>query len=515
MNKALLSVGFLLLGACSGSADTKAALEAMNLGTGQKGAVAYASRSSGGLGFLGGDRVTFKDVVLGAEAGEPGIRAATMTFSGLGMSPDGAPVFSALEFTDVKPVDIETGVDVNIALARLTSPNPAAAAYIAQLFNGSAPASGALFETWAFEKLTFNDLSLVAKPPQDSGEEGEIRFEVDELSVSDLKQMVAGSALLSGVKARFDIPASAGVNGSPINGSMSWDKVAVTGLRAEVLGAMAASGANPEGLMSGEFSARMMAAVTSPIDPGYDTLAATPLTLNAAGATLVVSELNTTVQRNTDGVAVKASTPRTTIALSADADGGILGQGLTMGLGVLGYQGIELYGSSEASFAPETDALNIASYEFGMTDGFNLAFKGDVTGARQMLAGLYAMTPTGEPNLGAFASLGIKNLELVLTDKSLTNRLLNLAPMLGAGDPEQVRAMAASAVVDALSSLGALGVDPGVSDELAGAVVAFVNKPGVLTIRLAPATPIDANSLSGAGPVTKEVLGFSAAYSPQ
>lgn len=513
MNKALLAAAALLLSACGG-ARTNAALEAMRLHQPEGGTVSYASRSSGGLPFLGDGRtVTFRDVRLGGDDGDA-FTAATMTLNGLGLDAAGRPQFSALSFTGLSPRGLEEGLEFTIASATLRNPNAEAAAFVTALFRGEEPVAGAAFDAWSFDALTVKGVQFTAKPPPESGESGLITLTLDEAAVSSLKGAVAQAASIAGLKGSFDVPATAGLAGAPVKGSFNWDRIDFSGVRGDVFAAISELGLSPQSFASAEFSARMMASVTSPIDPGYDGLRATPFTFDVSGMKLATSAIETRVERDADGVAVRASSPRFTATLSTDPEAGQLGQALSMGLGMLGYQSIELYAQSEAAYSPETDEMRVAQWELGAKDAFSFSLKGGFLGAKQALAGLYAVDPTGEPNLAAFASLGIKDVEITLTDASLTNRLLNLAPMMGAGDAAEVREMIVAQLAELAPMLDLLGVDPTVSAELINAASAFVRQPGTLSLRLSPAEPLKLGEIGREPTLTREALGLSAVHRP-
>jgi hypothetical protein len=211
--------------------------------------------------------------------------------------------------------------------------------------------------------------------------------------------------------------------------------------------------------------------------------------------------------------------PRATFSLATDASQGQLGQMVSMGLSMVDYQNLELYAEADASFDPATDTTRYSKYNLGLTEGFDLTMAGGFQGLQEALVAV--MTSLDQmslggigatPDLSGLQSLKVVDLNLSLTDKSLVNRLLNLAPMMGGGDPETMR----NDLVNMLSSSGAdlsgAGVDPAIAQEFTAAVAEFIKKPGTLTITMKPAQP--AALMAEGAALTKDSLGLTVTHTP-
>jgi hypothetical protein len=501
-----------LLAGCGANKDATAALAAMNITDGKAGTVQFSGKS------MSGDKVTLKDVVLGGDSGT-GVKAATLVMTGLDMSADGKPMVKSMTLTNVSPQQEIPGVTFNVATVTMGSTNEVTSSYIASAFTTAGPANPPEFKAWGLSDLTLKGLTIKGDLTQAGMSSGAFNVNLDELSVSDLKDTVFATGKLSGFKGDFDIPAEAGA-GFPIKGTFDFGAMDVKGLRgglfASAIQAGMAQATDPAAAAS--VNADFYAQLTSPIDPGFDELNWSGMNLAASGLTVTASKSESKVTRNAEGIATKILSPRATFNVATNAADGQLGQMVSMGLSMVGYQNLELYAEADAAFDPATDTTRYTKYNFGLTDGFDLSLQGGFQGLQQALVALMgsmdqmAMGATAGPDLSGLQALKVVDLNLSLTDKSLVNRLLNLAPMMGGSDPEQMR----TDIVNMLSSSGAdltgAGVDPAISNELMAAVAEFVKKPGTLTITMKPAQPT-ALMAEGAS-LTKDSLGLTIKHTP-
>jgi hypothetical protein len=527
----------VLAAACGSSKEATAALEAMNLAEGKgSGIVQYASKSGSG------DKVTLKDVVLGGGSGN-GIKASQMVLDGLDVTADGKPLVSSITLKDIQPEQAVPGLTFNLASVSISNANEPVAAFMAAAFTEAGPGDPPPFEQWQFGKISVNGLKVQGDLAAMGAGGGSFTVNMDELSASNLKDTIFGAAKFAGLKGDFNIPAEAGA-GFPIVGKYDFGAADLKGVRggiyADAFAAGLASGGDPSAVS--QMQADMIAKMKSPIDPGYDQLTWTPMSFEASGAKLTISRLEMKATRTND-VVTAVSSPRATIAFTADAAGGTLGQMAGGVLSMVGYPTVELYAESDATYDPATDTTRYKKYNFGLTDGFDMQMTGGLQGLTKALASLVsAMTSVGSitppepvapddpadpnaspaeptppaepaaPDMSGLAELKVVDMELTLTDKSLISKIFNLAPMMGAQDPEALR----NDIVNMLSTAGAdlanAGFDAQVSNELMTAVSNFIKQPGVLKITLKPAAPV-ALAAPGAK-LDKATLGFSAVHTP-
>ncbi|MDZ4761566.1 MAG: hypothetical protein SGJ21_10880 [Alphaproteobacteria bacterium] len=525
-----------LASACGSSKEATAALDAMNLTDGTSGLVKYASKSGSG------DKVTLKDVVIGPGAGQ-GFKAKSLVLDGLGLTSDGKPMFRDLTLKDVSPEAETPGVTFNLATVSIRNPNEITAAFLASSLTQAGPATPPPFEQWSLDKISFNGLTITGDLAQMGMGAGSFSVAMDEMSVASLKDTIFGSAILSGLKGTFDVPAEAGA-GFPVAGTFDFGKGEIKGLRgglyATAFEAGFASGMDPMAMQT--INADMIAAMTSPIDPGFDTFNWSGMNIAASGVKLATSAIDQKATRNAQGVVTAVSSPRATVSFTANAADGQLGAMAGGALGMIGYETVELYGEGDATFDPATDTTRYTRYNFGMTDGFDIVMSGGFLGVQKALVSLMsgissmggapivepdfddetpdADAPVVEPTLPAapdFSGVGeltIVDLDLTLTDKSLVNRLLQLSTMMGSPDPEALRTDIVNQIAALGADLSAAGVDPAVSSELLAAVSSFIKQPGTLSIKLKPATPLKLGDVSGPEQLTKTTLGFSATSAP-
>lgn len=509
----LCASALALVAACGSSKEATQALEAMNVGDGKTGIVQFASKSGSG------DKMTLNDVVLGAETGN-GLKAKTMVLDGLDVTSDGKPMVATITLTDITPAEAVPGLTFGLKQVTITDASEPLALYLAGAFKEGGPGDPPPFEQWSFGKLSINGLDVKGDLAAMGAGGGSFSVTMDELSASSLKDTIFQAAKFANLKGDFDIPAEAGA-GFPIVGKFDFGVADIKGVRGGIFadaiaaGYAGAAAADPAAIQQAQVDT--LAKMTSPIDPGYDSLTWTPMLIEASGAKLTISKLEQTVTRDANDVATKVSSPRSTLAFTADAAGGQLGQMAGMGLNMVGYPTVELYAEADASFDPATDTTRYENYSFGLTDGFDLQMKGGLQGVKEalvsLMSSLSAMDATaGAPDMSGLASLKVVDLDVTLTDRSLVEKLLALAPMMGAPDAETMR----TDIVNMISALGpdlsSAGLDATVANELTAAVAEFVKKPGVLKIVMKPAAPVALAAPDAT--LTKETLGFSATYSP-
>jgi hypothetical protein len=515
-----------LLAACGSSKEATAALEAMKLSDGESGLVTYASKTGSG------DKVTLKDVVIGGA--EQGVKAKSLMMDGLGMTADGKPIFKEMVLTDVSPAQDTPGLTFNLSTISVKNPNETTAAYLAGAFAEGGPGTPPPFEQWSLDKFSFNGLSIKGDLAAMGAGAGSFNVAMDEMSVADLKDTIFGAAKLAGLKGDFDIPAEAGA-GFPIVGKFDFGAGEIKNLRggiyAKAFEAGMAQAQDPTAATNVE--ADIMAAMSSPIDPGYDSFDWSGMNIEASGVKLSSTPMTQKATRDADGVVTAISSPRSSITFAVNAADGQLGAMAGGVLGMVGYDKIELYGEGEANFDKGTDTTRYTKYNFGMTDGFDIEMDGGFQGVQKALVSLMSaisameggaiVEPSDDPNAAPaqptpdFSGLGeltIVDVDVKLTDKSLVNRLFNLSSMMGSPDPEALR----TDIVNQIAALGvdleAAGVDKAVSNELLTAVSDFIKKPGVLHVTLKPAAPLKLGTVSGPEQLTKSTLGFSATHTP-
>ncbi len=502
MKMLLACAGALALaGACGVSSEANAALEAMNIATGDGELVKYASKSGSG------DKVTLNDVQLGPDG--DGLRAASMVLEGLNLNDAGEPVVSGITLKDVTPAEDTPGVQLTVATVTFTGMDEATGAFLARTFKGEDPGDPPPFEQWVVGNASIKGLSLVGDLGAMGQGGGAFELNIDDLSMNDLKDEVAGRFGWSGIKGTFSVPPEAA--GYQVDGTFDFGDLSISQLQggtfADAFEASFASVMDPSN--PADLTASLPA---SPIDPGFNNLDWSGMNIAAAGLVLSSSEMTSRAQRNGDGVVTAVESPRASIKLAIDSENpGTLGSQAQMFMGMLGFTELELYTESKGTFDPETDTTRYEKAQLGMTDAFDLSLTGGFQGVNDAIGSLMnAANGGGMTDMSGLSSLKIVDMEFSVADNSLLEKLFALAPMFAGQDAATLRADLVSQVSALGQDMASAGVDPAISNELSNAIASFIQNSGVLTVKLNPSEPVA--FANPQGPLTKDALGFSASY---
>ncbi len=522
-----------LVAGCSLNKDADAALTAMRLAEGKSGPIKYQSKSGSG------SKVTLKKASIGE--GDDVLLADTIVIDGLDLGPEGKPLFTGFAVNGISPKKAVEGVTFKLDKVAVKGANQKTGLFLASAFTEAGPGEPPPFAEWGFDKLSINGLTLNGDLAKLGMGSGAFNIQMAELSSSELKNTVLGSAIFSGFKGNFDVPAEAGA-GFPMKGVFDFGNLKFTNVQGNIFATAFEAGFN-SAMTGGEPTIDLASIVKSPIDPGYDTLEWTGMSFDVAGLKFTTSPMKSSAKRGADGVVTAVSSDRASMKLEAKPTEGELGANVGAVLSKLGYESVEIYGQGDFTFDAATDTTRALSYSFGATNGFDVKFSGGFIGLTKALNALMASAnsmekafetipepdqPTDadkpadadtppepaepsvpEPDLSGFEALSLIDLDLTLTDKSLVNRLLKLD-----ADPEKLRADIVAQVEAMGPDLTQAGVEKAVSDELVAAVSAFVKQPGTLTLKLKPSKPVSMQSTSDPAALTKAALGFSATYTP-
>lgn len=502
MKRLLACAGALaLVGACGVSGEANTALEAMNIASGDGELVKYASKSGSG------DKVTFQNVELGPEG--DGLRAGSMTLEGLSMNDAGEPVVSGITLSDVTPTEDLDGVQLNVEAVTLTGLDAVTGAFLAKAFRGEDPGDAPPFEQWVVGNASIQGLTLVGDMEAMGQGGGGFNVTLDELSLADLENEVAGRFGWSGFSGTFSVPPETA--GYQVDGSFDFGNLQIGELQggtfADAFEAGLVSMMNPAAALDPGAGLP-----PSPIDPGFNQLEWSGMNIAAAGLTLSTSEMSSRAERNGEGIVTSVESPRASIKLAVDSENpGTLGSQAQMFMGMLGFSELELYSESKGTFDPETDTTRYETANLGMTDAFDISLTGGFQGVNDALRSLMASANSGgQPDMSGLANLRIVDMEFSVADNSLMEKVFNLAPMFVGQDAASLRADLVSQVSALGEDMAAAGVDSAISNELSAAIANFIQQPGVLTLKLNPSEPVAFANPSG--PLTKESLGFSAEY---
>lgn len=178
----------------------------------------------------------------------------------------------------------------------------------------------------------------------------------------------------------------------------------------------------------------------------------------------------------------------------------------------LGFETMELSGSSVTILNSEDDSMSVTDGLFKLKDGFDLNFEYAAEGLSEMTAKLQEQSNTDVTTpLNSYDALKLRNFRLTLEDKSIVERGLKLASeMTGQSEKNIKRSLGMAVFAAALAAEN--DVQAEVYSETTEAFAAFVKNGGTFTIEANPPEPVSlAPLITGKGAdIDPATLGFSA-----
>ncbi len=189
-------------------------------------------------------------------------------------------------------------------------------------------------------------------------------------------------------------------------------------------------------------------------------------------------------------------------------------------LDAMGYDEIAVNGDGKMSWSADIGLLD-ATIEYRARDVGDIRLDYGISGLTESwLDTVFAMLPALEDNANPMAgmailsTLGIKNTQLEITDRSIVDRALAYNAAKQGLDTETYRTQLKGALPFMLGMLG----DPEIQDRASKALLAFLDGGHRLTIRIAPEDIVLLPSLVGAGAMSPkalvELLGADISASP-
>lgn len=240
----------------------------------------------------------------------------------------------------------------------------------------------------------------------------------------------------------------------------------------------------------------------NPFD-AYESFRFTGLNANIGGIRVTMDSMTAEVDENADEVIMTSEI--TPLVVRPDTEQP-LGAQMAMGLGMLGYQQIEIHGESEAVYDRDEDRVySRGENYFEMTDGFRIEAESDFGGymayAREAMRVSMGMQPDdfdGEDVMAMFDPLTINRFVLSIEDHSLLDRALTAGSAAQGMSKAELRQQAG-----AMISLGMMGMPAEIPrpllTELSTALVEFINEGGSITITIDPDEPVSVGELVRAG----------------
>ena len=480
-------------------ATAQAALTALELDASDR--LTFASNS------LDGDTAVFENVTLIAPDGaedfdEADIKADRLEIEGLAMV-DGKPNFARMVMSGLSIVpedEADAGGSASIGSIELVNPSPAMAAWVADVLTEEDPGDLPEGDVMSFDRWALNAINFQI---DDEGETGS--FLVDAIEINSLKDQKVGQMLLKNFA--FDMV-------DEVEGTDVTANVDLFDVRGMDFSTIADAAENADAL--GE-SFMGFATPSDPANPGYDTISVQNLDVDVSGATFTLPSMNSSVERDDMGRAVKVVTEPFTMSLAGGE--GEFGEMLSTQLATMGYETVELTMAGESSYDPETDTIELDKGKnyWELKDGFRIDFSGKYDGvsklveAQQDIGAEIADNPTAA--MAMFEDVNFHNFEISLDDNGIVDRGFNAYAAQTGEDPQQLRNQVAGLLAMAPMMAGGSGIDMELINEASSALSSFVTDPKTLTISFAPAEPLGMETLMALedpSAINKEMLGFSA-----
>lgn len=483
------------------AAEAPDVISAMMLTNSGDGVIAYETKE------VDGANATFSNVTL---TGTQGFTADSLVFEGLDMV-DGQASFSRMSFSGITidaPEDADT-TTVGVGEIELINPSPALSAWVASSMGTGEPAAFPAVEDIAFDAWAVSDVA-----GEFSGTDAQGTYTIGSIQMRDVENQRAAFAELTGIA--FDL-----VDEDDMAFTGGLDSMTVAGADLSFLSAMQENSGDQDGMMA----ALMGVAMNNPMEPGYDRFSMDNLSFEGEGMSFAMPSMDAYIERNNDGQPVRYVVEPLTMKLDADPDGGEIGQSLSQGLSMVGYESIELRSASITNYDPEADILDFEAADnyLELVDGARFSYGGKVIGYsafnEQLMASMdmenLAEGQDPDPMVvqEALGALEIGKFELRITDDSLVDRVFNAIATQQGQDPEQMRTQVVQMMGMAPLMAPQVGIDPAIASEVGVALASFLQDPKTLTIMVAPEEPISMESIAAMedpSMITKDYLGFSA-----
>ena len=257
------------------------------------------------------------------------------------------------------------------------------------------------------------------------------------------------------------------------------------------LGDLDVSGVKLDGLDEGS---PLGAGLMSPGQAPYETLALTDLLISVGGVAITLPELSARVETLGGGV-LSSQLDLPSLTLSP-APGHPQSADIVRSFDMLGYDQLELSASGESRYDPQTDrAWTEGENIIRLVDGLSLSFEQELSGLAayaEQAADLTGEKPGATPDPARLmAPLMIHQFRLQLTDESLMERITTQIAQRSGVSEQQARVQLGAISRMGLAFAGAQ-LPAGLVDQAGPALDRFINSGGVLTLEMAPETPVSA-----------------------
>jgi hypothetical protein len=542
-NALIISVSALALAACGGESTTdggtqitqvdeataSSALEALHLASSGDGAVSWDSRTfDDGIYTFTGVSFEFPEdendddadddgVVKNDETGEAEmsddetntVDAETMVLAGPRFDAEGNVIFDQLSIVGIGISDSDDEVSGTIARFVVESPNAIMAAAIADGFSGEDVDDDDINEDdWTYGLLAIEGLSISGSDDGDT-----FTAALDLLSLSDVAQHSIGRFELSNLAIEGTDDEIGIIN-------IRLDEMSADGIGEALTYPFAAQFAMMNAVLDddtpNEDITAEMPEVPEDFDPlnAYEHAAIRGLDVNVGGVTVTMESLTADVEN--DGNELRYASTMTPLIIAPDTNYP-LGAQMAMGLGMLGYQQLEIVSGGASVYERDADrAYTTEENYLELREGFRVEVESDVSGliAYSMAAlemGYTMDEPDPEQIFAMLEPLVLNSFVFRLEDMSLLDRALTAASAAQGMPKEQLRQQAGAMIT--LGTMAAPAEIPrALVTQFSTAMSSFIANGGTMEFRVEPETPVSVGEIisqAEAGTVDVEAMGIS------
>jgi len=542
-NALIITVSALALASCGGESSTtngpqttqvdeataSSALEALHLANSGDGAVSWQSRTFDdgvytftGLSFVfpddgDDDDEGDDDAVKNEETGEAElpsedthtVNAETMTLAGPRFDAAGNVIFDRLSIAGIGIAESDEDVSGTIARFVVESPNAVMAVAIADGFSGEDVDDSDMNEDdWTYGLLAIEGLSI-------SGSEDGNTFTaaLGLLSLSDVAQHSIGRFELSDLVIEGTDDEIGIIN-------IRLDEISADGIGEALTYPFAAQFALMNAVLDDDTPNEDITAEMPDMPEGFDPLnayehaAVRGLDINVGGVTVTLDSMTADVEN--DGNEVRYTSAMTPLIIAPDTNYP-LGAQMAMGLGMLGYQRLEIVSGGASVYERDADRAYTTDENYlELRDGFRVEVESDLSGliAYSMAAmqlGYGMDEPDPEQVIAMLEPLVLNSFVFRLQDLSLLDRALTAASAAQGLPKEQLRQQAGAMIT--LGTMAAPAEIPrALVTQFSTAMTNFIANGGSVEFRMEPESPVSVGEIfaqAEAGTVDVEALGIT------
>jgi len=485
---AAASVAVYMLPAGSVEAQSRAAAEAAMARMGLDGS--HESISFESADYRNGrytlNDVTFSDFNDDDLDSSDEVHADRMVFESLRLDSNGEVLFDALALEGISGTDDEDGTVVRLDRISLEGPNDALTTDFGRAVAGETDEDyEPAWNTYEFEGFSIDGLTGAG-----ADESGPFEFGLARLVIENYTRVELGRMAMLGF-------GFSGVDESGDEITVNMGEVSLVGFQTEAYADMmdaAAAGADDSSIAQAYYQSAFL----SPLDV-YDSFAIRDILVEASGVHFSMDHFTAAMERYGSRI---TSTAELGSAMLIPDPSKPAGAQLAMGLGMLGYEQLELRMATNSIYDEDTGrAYTTGDNYIELTDGLRIEMGQDVSGYDAYLESL----PDTMATLGALdesdedaqldamaqmmAPLLINNISMRLVDLSILDRALEAGAATQGVSKEELRVQAG-----AMLGMSLMAAPPEVPRpvlaQLSTALTNFINQGGSLTVDMTPPAPL-------------------------